>query len=445
MEQYLSGTESNDASFMDSPQVQTRLEHNRLPEANSASSLVVTTNVYQASTEMAGTGDIDDVIQANYATALLGAVQSYQATYDLGLQTSPDSFPRQFAQLYDMREYKTSDLLEGFESTARKQEGFPEVRGASAVELSNADNANLVQSSDSSVPRKVKSLHICKVCGKLFKRAHNLKIHGRLHSGDQPYLCPHIKCEKRFRWKSSIVSHLKWHKTKRGESLHKGRYNFSIPPMVGERPQLPLSSNCASHDFENKMHVQSQDSSLQVRGTAYQNPSNLQEEAGEQDTEAAVIAPRVGACLYKNNQQDMPSTSIASGKNGKDEDVPLQRDDENRAKAEQYVELEILDFNFEDQQNFERPSQYAHGQVQVPDICSQHTTFPVTSGAHQSRYDFLGVNHCSSDYPEASACEVADVKFQQRNEHKLVPFTTWETIAPTDSFEYVVENYPLFS
>lgn len=64
-----------------------------------------------------------------------------------------------------------------------------------------------------------KAKHVCSVCGKIFKRAHNLKIHGRLHSGDKPYNCPFLTCEKQFRWKSSIVSHINWHRTKKGDVL----------------------------------------------------------------------------------------------------------------------------------------------------------------------------------------------------------------------------------
>lgn len=64
-----------------------------------------------------------------------------------------------------------------------------------------------------------KPKHMCKVCGKVFKRAHNLKIHGRLHNGDRPYGCPFPNCNKEFRWKSSIVSHVNWHRTKRGDTL----------------------------------------------------------------------------------------------------------------------------------------------------------------------------------------------------------------------------------
>lgn len=61
--------------------------------------------------------------------------------------------------------------------------------------------------------------HACTLCGKTFKRAHNLKIHGRLHNDDRPYVCPFAGCDKGFRWKSSIVSHINWHRTKKGQVL----------------------------------------------------------------------------------------------------------------------------------------------------------------------------------------------------------------------------------
>lgn len=81
-----------------------------------------------------------------------------------------------------------------------------------------------------------KPKHQCQKCGKVFKRAHNLKIHGRLHSGIKPYGCPFSHCEKDFRWKSSIVSHLNWHRIKRGEFLP----GFD-GTAAGYRPLLPKS------------------------------------------------------------------------------------------------------------------------------------------------------------------------------------------------------------
>lgn len=68
-------------------------------------------------------------------------------------------------------------------------------------------------------PVSTPTKHACTLCGKTFKRAHNLKIHGRLHNDDRPYVCPFPGCDKGFRWKSSIVSHINWHRTKKGQVL----------------------------------------------------------------------------------------------------------------------------------------------------------------------------------------------------------------------------------
>lgn len=76
-----------------------------------------------------------------------------------------------------------------------------------------------------------KAKHVCNECGKVFKRAHNLKIHGRLHSGDKPYGCPFAECDKEFRWKSSIVSHINWHRTKKGDVLP-GEGDASIHKLI---------------------------------------------------------------------------------------------------------------------------------------------------------------------------------------------------------------------
>lgn len=59
----------------------------------------------------------------------------------------------------------------------------------------------------------IKKRYICYKCSptREFKRAHNLKIHQRVHTGETPFSCVHAQCPKKFKWKSSIVSHLKWH------------------------------------------------------------------------------------------------------------------------------------------------------------------------------------------------------------------------------------------
>ncbi|KAI0564242.1 zinc finger protein [Gracilaria domingensis] len=60
---------------------------------------------------------------------------------------------------------------------------------------------------------------MCEVCHKSFRRGHNLKIHQRLHTGHAPYACPFPSCYKEYKWKSSIVSHINWHRNRKGHEL----------------------------------------------------------------------------------------------------------------------------------------------------------------------------------------------------------------------------------
>lgn len=48
-----------------------------------------------------------------------------------------------------------------------------------------------------------------KTCPKRFARIYNLNAHQRVHNKEMPYQC-HI-CAKRFRWRSSLTSHVKFH------------------------------------------------------------------------------------------------------------------------------------------------------------------------------------------------------------------------------------------
>ena len=54
--------------------------------------------------------------------------------------------------------------------------------------------------------------HVCKVCGKEFTDAFNLKTHMMIH-GEMPYVCP--ICDKGFRWKQSLNAHMMTHKVEK--------------------------------------------------------------------------------------------------------------------------------------------------------------------------------------------------------------------------------------
>lgn len=59
-----------------------------------------------------------------------------------------------------------------------------------------------------------KTKPVCTKCDppRFFSRNHNLKIHQRIHTGEKPYMCPIPNCAKEYKWKSSIISHLTWHR-----------------------------------------------------------------------------------------------------------------------------------------------------------------------------------------------------------------------------------------
>ncbi|OSX79901.1 hypothetical protein BU14_0070s0076 [Porphyra umbilicalis] len=61
--------------------------------------------------------------------------------------------------------------------------------------------------------------HMCQVpkCNRSFARTYNLHTHMRTHTGDCPYACQYDSCTKRFKWKSSLTSHRKYHEKRDAE------------------------------------------------------------------------------------------------------------------------------------------------------------------------------------------------------------------------------------
>lgn len=62
--------------------------------------------------------------------------------------------------------------------------------------------------------------HTCKVpgCNRAFARTYNLSTHMRTHTGDCPYACDDKSCAKKFKWKSSLTSHRKFHEKREAEA-----------------------------------------------------------------------------------------------------------------------------------------------------------------------------------------------------------------------------------
>ena len=80
--------------------------------------------------------------------------------------------------------------------------------------------------------RITKTKPVCTKCDppRYFSRNHNLKIHQRIHTGEKPYVCPIAECAKEYKWKSSIISHLNWHR-RQGDVAEPG---FPVPRSTME-------------------------------------------------------------------------------------------------------------------------------------------------------------------------------------------------------------------
>uniref|UniRef100_A0A7S1TB56 C2H2-type domain-containing protein n=1 Tax=Compsopogon caeruleus TaxID=31354 RepID=A0A7S1TB56_9RHOD len=80
-------------------------------------------------------------------------------------------------------------------------------------------------------------------CGKSFSTAYNLRVHCRIHLGTYPRECHMEGCTRKFRWPSSLKSHLRSHAQKTrhraphslGKETHSDvgeKSSFDGPPLI---------------------------------------------------------------------------------------------------------------------------------------------------------------------------------------------------------------------
>lgn len=170
------------------------------------------------------------------------------------------------------------------------------------------------------IRKEGKPKHQCQKCGKVFKRAHNLKIHGRLHSGIKPYGCPFSHCEKYFRWKSSIVSHLNWHRIKRGECLP----GFD-GTAAGYRPLFPKSVKVQGYvqrNFPNSNALEQLTGNDKADSLVYPTigPSKEEETIQKNGVPTKQVSTALNEKAFKQIYDDL-SSHLRTEKKGEDTEV----------------------------------------------------------------------------------------------------------------------------
>ncbi|XP_060084005.1 zinc finger protein 892-like [Ylistrum balloti] len=83
----------------------------------------------------------------------------------------------------------------------------------------HCDDCNKTFASLSAFTAHLRSHHMkqknkCDICGKIFTRSWLLKGHTRTHTGERPFTCPSVGCDKAFADKSNLRSHMLIHSVK---------------------------------------------------------------------------------------------------------------------------------------------------------------------------------------------------------------------------------------
>lgn len=88
----------------------------------------------------------------------------------------------------------------------------------------------------------------CEICGELYSRLDNLRVHQRMHSGEMPFKCKY--CNRPFRWAGALRSHEAGHTR-----------STSMSGNGGEEKSLSRSSKSSSSSKRASGSSRSKDSS----------------------------------------------------------------------------------------------------------------------------------------------------------------------------------------
>uniref|UniRef100_A0A7S0BT70 C2H2-type domain-containing protein n=1 Tax=Rhodosorus marinus TaxID=101924 RepID=A0A7S0BT70_9RHOD len=100
----------------------------------------------------------------------------------------------------------------------------------------------------------------CSHCHKQFKKRYNLKIHQRSHTGETPFECSFEGCSLKFKWRSSLINHLRYHNPNPAEtSLNEPRRQTQSTPNLRSldlKPLLPCTlKNTMTHPIARQQEI----------------------------------------------------------------------------------------------------------------------------------------------------------------------------------------------
>lgn len=147
-------------------------------------------------------------------------------------------------------------------------------------------------------------------CTKEFNRRYNIDAHIRTHTGEMPYMCCAKGCEMKFKWRSSLVNHQRYHDPK----------------------ELPLKRISRVYDEAVELDGNCQGKAKRARTTGTKSvPKDEGSKYGVNNNAVEVIP---GLPMSTSNEVQSPIPTITSSEVS---DKPLLQDD----NLEFYVEVRV--------------------------------------------------------------------------------------------------------